>query len=236
MGWVVPKDAPKPLIFLAILLLLFLAIFQIINERKSAKEKRGKRFVGVLNPNSSQLEGENFTKKLEVGWAPQYTGLMLEHGENMKKQLMGGANENNPHFSFLYDNSLIISEDDGYLKVSLMLRDQTGKILARLIENEWQVVSPPKIFDRNYTKDTLEIISDTGEVFLQIRVLPDVVKLNGVFYNAEGYGLEVYPHPKVKGKWRMHILGPDTKRRQEIKPLFQYPSELHLGEYLKNRR
>jgi hypothetical protein len=231
-GWVIPKQPSIFIIISVILLLILSAFLQILNENRINKENQKQRYVGVLNPNSSQLEGKDLKKKLEVGWSPQYSGLLLEHGKKMQEQMQGGANENSPYFSFLYDNSLIISEDNGHLKVSLLIRDQTGTVVARIIENEWQVSHPPGIFDRNYTNDTLEIINNSGEVFLQIRLLADRVQLNGVFYNSEGYGIEVYPHPETKGKWRMHILAPETKRRYELKPLFKYPSELHFGEYL----
>lgn len=112
----------------------------------------------------------------------------------------------------------------------MLIRDKKGSVIASIERNEWKVALPPKTFDRNYSKDMLEIIDDKGEVVLQVRALKDAIQLNGIFYGENGFGMAIYPHPQKLGWMRMVMLGPDSDHQANLVPIFRYPSELHLGE------
>jgi hypothetical protein len=89
------------------------------------------------------------------------------------------------------------------------------------------------MWDRNYSKDALEVKDETGRIVLQIKLLPDRVQLQGEWWKDELTGLGLVK--AKKGGGLMVLFGPKFKRENApaIEPLFLYPSETHLGELRK---
>jgi hypothetical protein len=122
----------------------------------------------------------------------------------------------------------------GQIKVSTAIRDRHGNIVADIVDNEWRV-NPNNVFDRNYSDNALEVKDNAGNVILQMELIDDVVHFQGVVYDSKR-GLsalfaEAEQNPALKGRegiWEYQKPGDDFKTR--IKPLFKYPSDLHLGE------
>lgn len=117
----------------------------------------------------------------------------------------------------------------GKLKVSTQIRDEKGNLVAELVRNEWKIASPPIAWDRNYTANALEVRNAAGKIVLQAVLLPDRIRLQGEWRDTNGFGYRVVKGNNGNGQ----IIGfeknppPDAP---EIKPLFVYPSESHLGE------
>lgn len=185
-------------------------------------------YAGVLAPQRQVL--------FEAGKPPQ---LRFEIGDS-------GAwvNAENPQaldmFPFLDGSKLIIEVIDGELKVSADIIDVSGDLVASLVRNEWSVARSPTTWDRNYTTDALEVKNAQGRVVLQIRVLPDRIRLQGEWWGRDGKGVRMLKAPTSSGIRGMFIkLGRDTfgeQRHPEIAPMFRYPSALHLGELLATPR
>jgi hypothetical protein len=66
---------------------------------------------------------------------------------------------------------------------------KNGNLVAELRRNEWQV--SPNSWDRNYTKDAVEVIDSTGKVVLRVRALPDRTKLQGEWWSTDGRGIRI---------------------------------------------
>ena len=66
--------------------------------------------------------------------------------------------------------------------VSTKVRDDNDNIIVELDKNKWKVNPPPGTWDRNYTDNALEVKDAKGDVVLQIRVLSDVIQLQGVWW------------------------------------------------------
>jgi hypothetical protein len=75
-----------------------------------------------------------------------------------------------------------IEKIDRKLMVSTMIRDSSGSVLAELRRNEWKVAPPPKTWDRNYIDNALEVVNAEGYVILQIKLLEDIVQLQGSWW------------------------------------------------------
>jgi hypothetical protein len=126
----------------------------------------------------------------------------------------------------------ITTGDDGKIKVSTVVRDRSGELIARLEENEWSE-KPANRFDRNYSDSALEIIDDWGDVVLQVRLVGNVVQLQGKFYSREGRATGI---GKVWDDLEKDFVGTIEFRPSsvplalKIKPIFKYPSERHIGE------
>jgi len=101
-----------------------------------------------------------------------------------------------------------IEKIDGKLMVSTMVRDSSGSVLAELRRNEWKVAPPPKTWDRNYTDNALEVVNAEGYVVLQIKLLENIVQL--------------------QGSWWVDLGPPNGKRRLVIR---EAPSPELQGEF-----
>jgi hypothetical protein len=74
-------------------------------------------------------------------------------------------------------------EEDG-IKVTTDVRDSLGNVIANMNRNEW-TVNRNFMLDRNFDKNSLEVIDNTGKVIFQVRVKGNQVRLSGVFFNSD---------------------------------------------------
>jgi hypothetical protein len=132
-----------------------------------------------------------------------------------------------------------IEKIDGKLLVSTMIRDSSGSVLAELRRNEWKVAPPPKTWDRNYTDNALEVVNAEGYVVLQIKLLENIVQLQGSWWVDLGLPngkrrvvIREAPPSEMQGNFSAQILlcAPADVACGQIEPIFEYPSDLHLGE------
>jgi hypothetical protein len=134
---------------------------------------------------------------------------------------------------FLVDYGCKVTLDglSGQLKVSTILRDQNGNVVAELIQNEWKV--SPATWDRNYNDTALEVKDPTGHIVLQVKLLDDRIQLQGEWW-TKGKGIRVLAK-SAGGGALMSAMGDvaDRDRHPQIVPIFEYPSKLHLGELRK---
>jgi hypothetical protein len=75
--------------------------------------------------------------------------------------------------------------------------------------------------------------NEAGRIVLQVRLLADRVQLQGEWLSSDGKGVRLVTSD-VPGHQDglMVIFGPRVKPTDPpfVKPLFQYPSDLHFGE------
>jgi len=69
----------------------------------------------------------------------------------------------------------------GRLLVTTQVRNDRGELIAEMKDNEWKHQPQPAIFDRNYTRDALEIRDKTGKVAIQVANLGNTVDVAAVF-------------------------------------------------------
>jgi hypothetical protein len=178
--------------------------------------------VGILHPKVETIfsaqTGPGY-RKLQIG----DTGPILE---------FTGPN-GMPLFQLWDDVNLLLETIDGQLKVSTKFRDRKGNLTAELVRNEWKVAPPPRTWDRNYSKDALEVKDETGRIVLQMKLLLDRVQLQGEWWKDEINGFGLFKANNNGGY--ITIFGPRFKRENApmIEPLFVYPSDTHLGELRK---
>lgn len=142
-----------------------------------------------------------------------------------------GGLEGKPFLRFWNDSNLLIEEVNEVVVVSTDIRDAAGKLIAEVIRNEWKT-RPSLLWDRNFDKNKLEVRDEAGYVVLQVVSLPDRIQIQGVWRDSKGHslGLMASPDPNQRGG-QMILNRPIAEMK--IKPIFMYPSELHLGELAK---
>jgi hypothetical protein len=103
--------------------------------------------------------------------------------------------------------------------------------VAELIRNDWK--TSPSAWDRNYTDDALEVRNAQGRVVLQVKVIQNTIQLQGEWWDEYGNGtrlVKCVDHQTGKIGGCVVQLGIIDSPDQQIKVMFQYPSELHFGE------
>ena len=153
---------------------------------------------------------------------------VLEIGNSGTKFI---TDKNIPFFSFFGTSELRVEVLDGQLKVSTKIFDKDGKLAAELIRNEWKVAKEPIIWDRNYTKNALEVRASDGRIVLQVLLEDDVVHMQGVWRGPTGKGVMLIENDGSEGGGLMISLSPGSTADKAIKPMFKYPSKTNFGEY-----
>jgi hypothetical protein len=141
--------------------------------------------------------------------------------------------EGKPMFNFGEDNHLTIELMGDQLLISTMIRDQKGSVISEIIRNEWKV-NPSNSWDRNYSKNALEVRGPNGDIVLQVRLVGDRIQFQAKMYNSKGIGYVLVKKPEstdgLKGAL-LEVRLPGEPMTSVIRPIFRYPSSLHLGEF-----
>jgi hypothetical protein len=138
--------------------------------------------------------------------------------------------EGSPLFKFADDANLTIIREDGRVKVSLGIRDKSGRLVAELVKNEWRV-NPQNSFDRNYSVDALEVRDPSGDVVLQVKALADRVQLQAKLYDSSGRGIGFAKVIGPQGPGGGIVFSaPGHPLQLTIQPMFKYPSDSHPGQ------
>jgi len=193
---------------------------QRIERTKQAREAT----VGKLEPEGVQSEKRTVLSAKENVW-PE-----VEMGTSGAVFRYSGP-QGMPIVKLGKDSGLTVIEDRSGIKVSASIRDRTGKLVAELVANEWKV-NPNNSWDRNYTRDRLEVKDSSGDVVLQIRVFQKRVQLQVKLYDADGSGLFFGNNDRADypGGAMVFAKPGDAAIPMRITPTFKYPSTSHFGE------
>jgi hypothetical protein len=216
---IVNKRWKKWLVWLTILLIILSATFKIIDIRVKENQER---YCGRLK-NSSKilLSGKDgIFPKLKLGNSKTFFVWQGPSGEAMLK--------------FLGINDLIIEAENGKLKISTKIRDKNGQIITEIANNEWKL-KKEILWDRNYNDTALEVKNTEGDVVLQVILKKDCIQFSAKMYDGQGNGIGL--GSKLDERYG-EILGVLEIRKLwcplelHIDPIFEYPSDLHLGQLL----
>jgi len=219
-GWIINKDASWWLKGLMALLIVVALVAQIVIIKNEQKEKETTKYTGIL-------EGKPVT--ILSGTQQVYPKLQLGNSESI---LVWQGPQGEPMFTIFEDNEITIWIEKDALKVSAKIRNAKGELIAELIGNEWKAAIPPKIWDRNYNNNAIEVIDETGDVVFQVVLKEDVVQFAAKMYSStgEGFGMGSAIDPKLGPVGIFEKTKPGEAFNLKIEPMFKYPSELHMGE------
>jgi hypothetical protein len=172
-------------------------------------------YFGELIPKRRILLARNITRTLEIG----SSGV----------EFTSPSGKAEPLFLFWNETPLLVEVIRNKLKVSTLLRDSSGNIVAEIIRNYWKVSPPPNTWDRNYTRDALELKAPNGDIILRVRSLSDRVQLQGEWRNRNGECFRMVAAPGTEKRGGFLIVNPDSTA-PKIEPIFEYPSHSHFGK------
>jgi hypothetical protein len=199
----------------------------------SARDVNIGQIGDIINQAAPAYSGKIEAEKIADHLLGKNIPRAIEIGDSGARLIFNGP-QGAPFFKFAENYDLKIDLIDGQLKVSTQIRNKKGEMVAELVENEWKVAVPPKTWDRNYNKNTIEVKDETGSIVLQVRALPDRIQIQGEWWQDEIWGIRLVK--AQHGGGHLTIFGPAFRPENAapILPLFRYPSELHLGELIKN--
>lgn len=218
VGWFKRDSVPIYITVTVLVLFSIVAFFQIRIYFKETKEKEKIKYAGILIPDRRVLLSgkKRIYPQLEIGDCGAIFSFTNEQGE--------------PQFSFADDNDITMVIENGSLKVSTLVRSRNG-VIAELINNEWKV-NQSNSFDRNFSKNSLEVKDNNGEIIFQVKHVGARIQLQGKFYGTDGKGIALVKDPSGRGGLIVP-LDPNNGADLKITPIFKYPSELHLGEMVE---
>jgi len=208
---------------------------------KSRAEKESKRLAQALKEAADERKVHTMAGHMEnqKGMGQVFMigdmGFFLENSSSLFDGL--GISIFSPKIA--EQNSIIVSNTfDGTLSVSAKIRSRDG-LVAEISNNEWKVSPSPRTWDRNYSSNALEVQNADGEIVFQVRIEKGfdssvVAHFQGIFFDSDGQGIAFVAAP-TGGAYITFITTNSTSRIPQIKPLFKYPSELHLGEFADQR-
>lgn len=121
----------------------------------------------------------------------------------------------------------------GWPLITTTVRDHNGNLVAEVVRNHWRVY-PAYSADKNYTRDTLEILDAAGHVVLQVKILRDRILLLGEWWDVQGNGIRFMKPTLVSPNNGSHVIRMNrlTQHLDElVQPIFEYPSKDHWGEF-----
>jgi hypothetical protein len=184
-------------------------------------------YAGRLVPSPTVLyspDGAGLIPKIQIG----QSGVFFVGPNSPEAMLL---------LPVLKDSQLKVEMISKRIEVSTRISDRNGIILSEIIQNEWKVAPPPGTWDRNYSNDALEVKDPHGRIVLQVRVLPDRIQLQGIWWIDMGppNGVRQLVVRYVPGEaGAQFVIAPaDQLDTPPIFPIFEYPSENHLGELRK---
>lgn len=164
-----------------------------------------------------------------------HQGQMVNHRGNAPPIDMGEGSQGIqvPQIQPLYDARIIFQWGEKGPELTTTVRDKAGNEVVQIEKNHWHVTS--FCLDKNYTNDTLEVQDLRGHVVLQMKIFLDKIRLQGLWYDDSGHGIEIMksPDPSRPGSV-VYLMNRNGQREppQEylISPWFLYPSKEHWGE------
>jgi hypothetical protein len=223
VGWYKPSAVPLWLTLTVTAILVVAAGIQVALLRKERQNKKKEQYAGELLARDADVMLSSKTAvypKLELG----DSGAIL----------MYAGEPGTPLLKFFENSHLTVVRVAGRVRVSTIIYDSHGTLVAELANNEWRV-NKNASFDRNFTDDALEVKDSAGDIILQVRLVEDRVQLQGKFYGPNGEGVAIGKGADASGNpgGILEITGPKHPHLAlKIAPMFRYPSELHLGQRL----
>lgn len=128
-------------------------------------------------------------------------------------------------------DKLKFGKHDGKLTFSTTVRDRSGNLVVEIKDNMWHVGTSS--WDKNYTRDSLEVLDGRGKVVFQMRLFTNGIQIQGEWNDESGAGVQLVQTDKTNSALiRFELSNQAVVKPIEIERIFAYPSKKHFGRLL----
>jgi hypothetical protein len=169
----------------------------------------------------------------------QATEIIVEFG-NSGRMMPWRSSVPSGDLKLMYDAGIHLALGEKGIELTTAVRDSEGQQVVTVDKNHWAVSRFPVVTDKNYTKDSLEVLDRRGHVVLQVRILPDRIQLAGEWRDDLGRGIRITTCHEPTCNCETGCLQSWIDRASEIRleglisPQFLYPSKDHWRERVKS--
>jgi hypothetical protein len=136
------------------------------------------------------------------------------------------------------NDKMYVQVENGKLKVSATVRDESGKIMGQIKDNVFEAI-PPYAPQSRHDDNGWEVLDPYGRVALQVDLIGPCAHIAGIFYSENGNTAIIFPN---NAPWIVSQ-GPNDQLKRNItqllmdnpdliKPIFDYRSDKH-GERIR---
>jgi hypothetical protein len=195
-----PQNTKRKIVVVIIAIVLFGASFQSLARTQWRKEK------------SEALRGELVAVDDDRDHSSEPP--VIQVGDSLVTFTWTG-DASDPTFFNANGDKIRLRRVGNKLLFSTTIKDLHDNLIVEIKDNHWHV-SPEKssCWDKNYTDDSLEVKDGRGRVVLQVRVLPNKIKLQAEWPLMDSSLVQQHKYTKEDG----------------IIPRFKYPSDDYWGE------
>jgi hypothetical protein len=163
--------------------------------------------------------------------------VKLQIGPNAKALFTWTGAKNSPQFAALGSHLEFDRNDNGQLGVNTVIKDREGRMLVEIVDNEWRVSSAA--WEKNYTRDSLEVKDGDGRIVFQLRIFADRVEIQAEWWDKDGKGIRMVqvkdkpdsPDSDKRG-FEIFIMNPTFHPDEPaIESIFRYPSKKYFGQF-----
>ena len=227
--------ARKVLIVVSVLVPIACCLAAIFERGRAEKERQS--LAQALENERRTHAFEGYFGKHE-GWGQMYqigdsgTYFDVDDGRSLLDMMRGTALRR-----IAEENSIVSKTVARRLLVSAKIRGRDG-LLVEISDNEWKVSPPPRSWDRNYSTNALEVEDGDGNIVFQVKLREgaapflgvSVVSVQGIFFDSDGNEVAFTGGHAGHSAITFRPFTNSAVRIPPIRPLFKYPSSLHLGE------
>jgi hypothetical protein len=203
-------------------LIYIIANVKVHNLDAEIKAQEGKKVTttGIITP-----------AKVNSVVIPRYITLIVGSNKiQIDSRLLTKGNSFKPlEWGLGYDFPLSIKLNrEGNILVDCNFKDLSGKIVAEMINNEWEI-NPNNFFKRNYDDHGVEIIDQEGIMKLQIDFIDnDKLKIGGIIKDSRQVH---FISDAMIESTDNGLINKDkiTKLSETIPNMFIYPADKNLG-------
>jgi hypothetical protein len=113
--------------------------------------------------------------------------------------------------------------EDGQLKVNAIVRDSTGRVVARIDANQFRRTDNSGQYDFNFDRQALEIINSENLVVLQIQLDGSTAQVKGIFYGPSGQSCIIDNDAMLVNPINKNFI-------PNIQMIFKHPGIRYIGE------
>jgi hypothetical protein len=217
------KTTPFQKRLLCVLLSMALAGISFHPIKRLWMEERAQKFSGEIHSRVKWIQSDE----------PLYPVYQIGMTEGCVR-INRTDNGKNPIIDYLADDGLLkVVKGKNEFLITAKVLDRSGNSIVEINNNKWWVAPPPLTRDHNYTSDALEVMDARGHVIFHIRILPDIVQVEGEWHDAFGGGVRMKDDDTRTGATITRWTTQDEEKKfygEPIQEMFLYPSSEDWGE------